>query len=75
MNDKTNNPQEKIETAIDAGELRDEELDQVRGAGGYDDGHWMPLKSVSVGSSSGSKRLLKRDAGTEGFWSAEFITD
>ena len=31
MNDKTNNPQEKIETAIDSEELRDEELENVHG--------------------------------------------
>ena len=75
MNDKTNNPQEKIETAIDSGELRDEELNQVQGgAGGYDDGYWIPLKTVGT-SSGGNKRLLNRDAGTEAFWSAEFITD
>ncbi len=74
MNDKTNNPQEKIETAIDSEELRDEELDQVQGgAGGYEG--WIPIKTAGGGSPGGSKRLLKRDAATEGFWSAEFITD
>ena len=31
MNDNTNNPREKIETAIDSEELRAEELDQAVG--------------------------------------------
>ena len=31
MNDKTNDPQEKIETAIDSEELRDEELENAVG--------------------------------------------
>ena len=36
MNDKINDPQEKIETAIDSQELRDEELENVHG-GAADD--------------------------------------
>ncbi len=36
MNDKTNNPQEKIETAIDSEELKDEELENVAGGAGFD---------------------------------------
>ena len=31
MNDKTNDPQEKIETSIDSEELKDEQLDNVQG--------------------------------------------
>ncbi len=35
MDDKTNDTQEKIETAIDSKELRDEELDSVNGGWGF----------------------------------------
>ena len=63
MNDKTNNPQEKIETAIDSEELRDEELENVHGGWGFmklggiegestDEGHdkWIDVLSVDFGS-------------------------
>ncbi len=61
MNDKTNNPQEKIETAIDSEELKDEELENVAGGTGFlklgdikgestDDGHkkWIDVLSVDL---------------------------
>ncbi len=62
MNDKTNDPQEKIESAIDSEELRDEELQNVAGGAGYmklgdivgesaDDNHnkWIGVVSMDWG--------------------------
>ena len=66
MNDKTNDLQEKIETAIDSDELRDEELDQVSGG-------------VTLRIRRDSKGLFTMDGSTDELFSThgmgnEFIT-
>ncbi len=70
MNDKTNNPQEKIGTAIDSDELRDEELQDVAGGAVY-----MRYNEFMPSIRRGSKGSFTKNDGTEEFWSAEFITD